>query len=309
MARGLSKAMDEAGIRPSQKSRRVGDYVLEDLIADGPGYQDWSASHTTIEGDYRRIRHYLLTQALSEKDRDQLRRAAQREYRILQTLDHPGILRCLEYKEHDHGPALVFRYDPKAVRLDHFLAEKKEELTIDTRLDLIKQIADAVRYAHGKRVIHRALSPQSILVVDPDSETPKVKIFNWQIGVRQSASTSAITTHADNLVEGNARVYMAPESLQAERNVTEAADVFSLGAIAYHLFSGQPPAENLVELGKRLREQKGLRISATLDGTGPKLEELIHGSTHPDVLTRDGSVEEFLVRLDDLVEETNHPGA
>jgi hypothetical protein len=52
VARSLAKAIDEAGIRPSQKSRRIGDYVLGDLIADGPGYQDRLAEHVSIKNDF-----------------------------------------------------------------------------------------------------------------------------------------------------------------------------------------------------------------------------------------------------------------
>jgi hypothetical protein len=40
VAKAIARAMEQAGIRPSQRSRRVGDCILGDLIADGPGYQD-----------------------------------------------------------------------------------------------------------------------------------------------------------------------------------------------------------------------------------------------------------------------------
>jgi serine/threonine protein kinase len=56
-----------------------------------------------------------------------------------------------------------------------------------------------------------------------------------------------------------------------------------------------------------LREQKGLSISSVLDGAGKKLEELIQWSTHPDVLTRIGSVEDFLTLLDDVEDELTAP--
>ena len=56
------------------------------------------------------------------------RRAAAREFQIIQTLDHPGILPVLDYKEHENGPALLFRYlDPHAVRFDHYLATHGHE--------------------------------------------------------------------------------------------------------------------------------------------------------------------------------------
>ena len=89
--------------------------------------------------------------------------------------------------------------------------------------------------------------------------------------------------------------------------MTEASDVFSLGAIAFHLFASRPPASNPTELARILRDQKGLSISSVLDGAGPKLEELIQWSTHPDVLTRIGSVEDFLTLLDEVEDELTAP--
>lgn len=100
---------------------------------------------------------------------------------------------------------------------------------------------------------------------------------------------------------------MSPEALSDSRKVTEASDVFSLGAIAFHLFANRPPVSNSTELAKILRDQKGLSISSVLDGTGPKLEELIQWSTHPDVLTRIGSVEDFLTLLADVEDELTAP--
>ncbi len=308
VAKALSRAMEQAGIRPSQRARRVGDYVLGDLIADGAGYQDWLAKHTSFDDVCCRVRQYTVAQASSEEDRQRLRRAAAREFQIIQTLDHPGILPVLDYKEHENGPALFFRYlDPHAVRFDQYLATSTHKLTADQRLDLLRQVADAIRYAHRKRVIHRALSPQSILAADATSPTPRLQIYNWQVGVRESASTSGRATVVDDLVESQALVYMSPEAMADDRKVTEASDVFSLGAIAFHLFASRPPASSPTDLARVLREQKGLSISSVLDGAGPKLEELIQWSTHPDVLTRIGSVEDFLTLLDEVEDELTTP--
>jgi serine/threonine protein kinase len=308
VAKALSRAMEQAGIRPSQRSRRVGDYVLGDLIADGPGYQDRLAKHASFEDVFCRVRQYTVAQASSEEDRQRLKRAAAREFQIIQSLGHPGILPVLDYKEHELGPALLFRYlDPNAVRFDHYLATHCQTLTTDQRLGLLRQIADAIRYAHRRRVIHRALGPQSILVTDADATIPTLQVYNWQVGVRDTGSTSARVTNVEDLVEAQSLVYMSPEAISDPRKVTEASDVFSLGAIAFHLFASRPPAGNLTELARVLRDNKGLTLSSVVDGVGPKLEELIQWSTHPDVLTRIGSVEDFLTLLDDVEDELTAP--
>ena len=309
VAKGLSRAIEQAGVRPSQRSRRMGDYILGDLIFDGPGYQDRLAKHPSFENVFCRVRQYTVAQAASEEDRQRLKRAAAREFQIIRTLDHTNILPVLDYKEHELGPALLFQCrDPSAVRFDHYLATHGHKLDTGQRLDLLRHIADAIRYAHRKRVIHRSLGPQSILVSsDASSSLPRLEVYNWQVGVRESASTSGRVTNVEDLVEAQSLVYMSPEALSDSRKVTEASDVFSLGAIAFHLFANRPPAGNPTELARILRDQKGLSISSVLDGAGPKLEELIQWSTHPDVLTRIGSVDDFLTLLSDVEDELTAP--
>lgn len=308
VAKALSRAMEQAGIRPSQRFRRVGDYVLGELLADGLGYQDRLAKHASFDDVFCRVRQYTVAQATTEEDRQRLTRGAAREFQILQNPGHAGILPVLDYKEHELGPALLFRYlDPKAVRFDHYLATQCPQLTAKQRVNPLRQIADAIRHAHRKRVIHRALGPQSILVTEADAKTPVLQVYNWQVGVRETGWTSARVTNVSDWVEVQSLVYMSPEAIADPRKVTEASDVFSLGAIAFHLFAGRPPAPNASELARLLRDNKGLSLSAVVDGIGPKLEELIQWSTHPDVLTRIGSVEDFLTMLDDVEDELATP--
>lgn len=308
IARALSQAMEQAGIRPSQKARRVGDYILGDLIDDGKGYQDRLAEHASMEGVYCRVRQYLLEQASSEEERQRLKRAAQREFKILQELDHSGILTVRDYREHEYGPAILFHYEPKAVRLDQYLKVNGERLTFDQKTRLLERIADSLRYAHQKKVVHRALGPQCVLVMDPEAADPEVKLFNWQLALREASSHSyAATRSVHDMVEAQTAVYMAPEAFHNPEAVSEASDIFSLGAIAYLLFSGKPPAADVGELSDKLREQKGLRLSSAVDGAGKELEELIQWSTHPDVLSRIGSVDDFLDLFQRVIEEYTAP--
>ena len=304
----LVRALEQVGIRPSQKARRVGDYTLKQLLDEGPGvYQDRLAEHTALPGVFRRVRQYLVGQATGEAERERMRRAAAREFRILQSFDHPGILDALDYKDHEYGPALLFAYEPGAMRLDHFLANRGAKLTPGTRLELVRQVADAVRYSHSKRVVHRALAPQSVLVMDPDSPVPRLKVFNWQVGVREAEAASTATVHVRELVDRMATTYMAPEALLDPKGATESADVFSLGAIAYHVFSGRPPGESPAEVARMLAEHGGLKISAVLDGAGPRLEELILRGTDPDVDLRIETAADFLRGLDDVEDELTEP--
>ena len=313
MAKALTRAMQEAGIRPSQLARRVGDYRLGELLFEGPNYQDWTATHTAIEGESARVRMYGVSHGASDDERATLRRAARREYRILSDVRHDGILAAKAYTEHALGPALVFGHRAGSQRLDHWLAERAARLDVDTRVDLLRQIADAVRYAHEKHLIHRALSPQSILVLDPEAPLPRVQVFNWQTGARQAPDTGTAgpvtsgATRLDALVEDQTWVYMAPEAVTERGSAGEQLDVFSLGAIAYHLFAGRPPASNLFEMTERLRREQGLQLSSVLDGAGEQLQLLVQHATYPEVTARLESVREFLDELERFEDELTRP--
>jgi serine/threonine protein kinase len=312
MAKVISQAMEQAGIRPSQRHRKVSDYVLEELVGEGPGYQDWQAVHATVAESKRRVRLYLVRSGATAEERKMIERAARREYLLLDMLQHPGILRVHGFTEHELGPALIFEHDPLSVRLDHCLAQEQDKLSIAARLDLVRQIAEVIRYAHDKKIVHRALCPQSILVTGVGSDRPRIKVFNWQVGYREGTSSSGVsrvvsaTSHGDWLVEESNTAYMAPEAL-SDDHLGEHLDVFSLGAIAYHIFSGVAPASSGLELSNKLRETKGLQISSVLNGAGEALQFLIQYSTHPEVPNRIDTVVDFLSELDEVEHDLTSP--
>ena len=250
-AKLVARAIDQAGIRQSNRQRRVSDYLLEQQIDEGRGFQDWQGSHVQLPGTKRRIRIYPVRTDASEEVRRTHERAAIREFQLIENLQSPGILRAVQYTGHELGPAVIFEHDPAAIRLDHFLQERDRELALSTRLDLVRQLAEVMQYAHKKRVVHRALSPRSILVLDAASAKPRLKVFNWQAGYRTAADTPGgsgtssgaavtATSHVGMLVDDPTTAYMAPDVLVAGDSLGEHLDVFSLGAVAYTSSPGNP---------------------------------------------------------------------
>jgi serine/threonine protein kinase len=320
-ARVLARAMAEAGIRPSNKHRKVADYQLGALLSEGGAYQDWEGTHTAMEAVRRRIRIYTVAAAATADARKSLVRQAQREFQILEGIDHPGIVKVKDYQDSELGPALIFDHDPRAIRLDFLLREggqqRGQQLNVDQRLQIVRDLAETLKHAHQKRLYHRALCPQSILVQDVAGATPRPRIMNWQTGTREGTQgsdsvdparrTVGGTMHVEEYVEDPGLVYLAPETSQSEAQHGPSLDVFSLGAISYHVFSGRPPASSVLDLAEKLRIGQGLRLSDVLDGCGKQLQDLIQYSTHPDVMGRYGSIDEFLQDLDKVVDELTTP--
>ena len=259
LSKALGRAMDHAGIRPSHRQRRVGDYELERLIwqkEDGEDvvYQDWEAHHVSFRRSKRRVRVYPVALQSSDLARAARRRAAEREYQLLDGVVHPGILRVEQFTEHERGPALVFEHDASAERLDLYLQRRGKEIDLDTRLLLLRQVAETLHFAHSHRLYHRALSPQTILVIDPDSGNPKIKIFDWQTAKREdSVRTGTRLTLEETVQPGlsgdkQSVVYLAPEITTTGGFDIDRLDIFSLGTIAYFIVSGVPPAGSVEEL-------------------------------------------------------------
>ena len=302
-ARAIARGLAEAGIRPSNKHRQVGDYQLIKLIAEGEGFQDWQSQHVSMASIQRRVRIYTVAHASSPEARATRVRQARREFEVLEGISHPNILKVNDYKETEMGPALVFDHDPKAQRLDHLLRDRGTQLTVTQRLQLVRDIAETLKFAHSRRLYHRALGPQSIMVHTADGGALTPRLMNWQTASREAGNPDTVhrttgTRHVEDYVEDPGLVYLAPETTRADATHGPSLDVFSLGAIAYHVFSGQAPAGSVLELAEKLRLGQGLRLSDVSDGCGMRLQELIQYATCPDVMARYDVVQGF---RDDLV--------
>jgi serine/threonine protein kinase len=314
MAKAVSRAIGEIGIKPAHRSRRVGDYELQGIIDEGPGYQDFLGKHVALKDTFRRIRIYLVQGETNPEKRIMVQRAAEREFRLLQTLEHRGVLRAMEFTNHELGPAIIFQHAPTAMRLDHYLIQRKEQVTDDLRLSLMRQIAETISFAHSKHVVHRNLSPRAVLVVHPDSANPQTVLMNWQLGYRQASSGGTLVTqqvtatiHVDKLAEETSKVFMAPEAFVDLDVLGEHHDIFSLGAVCYQLFTGQAPAESPLALAEKLRVHRGLRVSAVLNGAPESLDQLVQYSTDPDVSNRLDTAAEFTEGLNRVEDDLTTP--
>jgi len=144
-------------------------------------------------------------------------------------LDHPGIVPIYEIGEHDgqHYFSMGFVEGTS-------LAAKVADgpLPPNEAAELVRQVAQAVQYAHERGVIHRDLKPANVLL---DSQgQPKVTDF----GLAKKLKADSGLTHTGQVM--GTPSYMPPEQAEG-RNVGTSADVYALGAIVYCLLTGRPP--------------------------------------------------------------------
>lgn len=300
--RRVQGLLAKVGIQRTRRSLTVGNWEIEPRPFDsGPTWGDHHATRSDIPGQhYRRIRIYLYQRQTDAESRESVKNAAYREYLATREISHPGLLAPSEVLEHEMGPALLIDQQRTALRLDHWLAENGPSLTLTDRVGLIRQLAEAVAYAHERRLVHRALSPRAVIV----ESGPRLRVGEWQVAERGRSSTNTAhrvlaTSHAGNHVEASASGYLAPEFTNGADG-TVSIDVFGLGAIAYLVLTGKPPATGRMPLLERLAAQDGLRPSTDVPDLPDDLDQLIALATSPKVPARPADAEEFLELLADV---------
>lgn len=310
LATALARYLDRAGVCRARSARRINGYKLGDRLADGPLYQDFVATHPALKLT-RRVRLYPNPHGAAQELRTTIRRAAEREFRALENITHPSLLKPTEFVDSEFGPSLLYDFDPTSLRLDYFIRRRQDTLSLETRVHLVRQIAEALAFAHEHRRLHRSLSPQCVLVRDVDSDRPSIQLMNWQLAAYVGEPGTSIpsvlgpTQHVSQLVEDAQVVYLAPEA-NRPGELTEAADVFSLGAVAYFVLTGQPPAATALDLAEKLR-RGGLLLSDAIDAPAVMLSEVVRDATAGAIANRLDGVDDVLAGLDLWEEQVTTP--
>lgn len=129
---------------------------------------------------------------------------------------------------------LVMEYVAGEVLAD-WMKKQTAPLTTDQILVLIRQIAEALDYAHGQNVMHRSINPRNIMICGG-----MVKVLNFGVAIPLPDSDECSTT--DSCMSPRTASYMAPEQLSG--NAQDAvADQYSLGVMTYELLAGHHPFE------------------------------------------------------------------
>src|SRR5690606_28185649 len=147
---------------------------------------------------------------------------------------------------------------------------------------------------------------------DPDRPRPGLVVTDWQTGGRLAGSqqVTRLTSTGDQaglelFFDDEVRLYQAPELVLTDQPGMK-QDVFSLGAIAYRIFAGRPPAATAEELVAAVHDS-GLNLAAVADGLPEELVNLVYDATRGDPAQRPASVAKFRDGLERVWEELTAP--
>lgn len=305
--RNAHKLLLKVGIKHSVAEEKVGAWRLSFPPYEvGPTWQDHNAWREDLDNDYRRVRIYPYERdrdKVAKKARESTKRAAQREYEAVIGLDHPGLLCPQDFVDHQTGAALVIPQAEHARRLDHYLNEYGPQLDLKTRVGMIRQLAEAVRYAHEHRLVHRALAPRAVIVEPTDGHwlRPHLRVGEWQVAARGLAGSDERKVEATSQIgrhlPPDSEVYLAPEA-ENQADGAMSVDVFGLGSISYLVLTGHAPASDRIQLRTRLQTEQCLRPSSVINGLLDELDELVASATRANVLDRTTDADEFFVYLE-----------
>jgi len=208
-----------------------GRYFIERSLGQGGMGQVHLAKDLQLHS-----RAVVVKLLLEETCRDEyILKKFRQEMEALSRIHHPGVIGIIDSGELADGkPFIVMEY-VDGVNLRSVL--KPEGMNLERAAGIIKQMGRALSAAHDKGIFHRDLKPENIMLQDLGHDEELVKIIDFGIAkIKQSVIAPSTATTATAGTIG----YMAPEQLCA-KPVAAAADVYSLGVIAYEMVAGRRP--------------------------------------------------------------------
>ncbi len=187
---------------------------------------------------------------------EQFRRRFMREAEIVSGLEHPNIVRVLDYGH--EGDAYYIVMELLSGPDLNFLLKEEKRFSLEKTVELLSGIASALDYAHQNGLIHRDVKPSNVML---DAPTNRVLLTDFGIAKISDAHTKITNTGMLGTFD-----YIAPEQIQASAEVDGRADVYALGVMTYQMLTGRLPFE---------RPNTGALLLAHLNSPPPDARELL----------------------------------
>ncbi len=206
-------------------------------------------------------------------------------------LNHNNIVQAVDVGEAGGYHYFVMEYVEGKTLYDDIVAGKI--VSEQEALDIIIQMAHALRHAHSVGLIHRDVKPKNIMI----NKEGVVKLADMGLA-RETTDIEAAKTEKGKAY--GTPYYIAPEQIRGEIDIDERADIYGLGATFYHLVTGRVPfmADDPVEVMKRhLRDElvPPDHINTSLSAGVSEVIEVMMAKKKED---RYSSAEELLVDLE-----------
>lgn len=221
----------------SRVGKRLGNYYLTHLLGSGGFSQVYLGEHIYLK---RFVAIKVLSTQVSSKDEQ----AFLQEGRIIASLEHPNILRVLDFGIDAHVSYLVMEYAPNGtLRRRH---PKGSLLPIHTMLPYVQQISAALQYAHDRRLIHCDVKPENMLI----GGNGHILLADFGISTILSNTTAKTLQSIVGTIG-----YMAPE--QFDGRIERASDQYALAVVVYEWLCGKKPFQGFTMIDTAMQHLLG----------------------------------------------------
>ena len=237
--------------------RSLGRYHIIELLGEG----GMSAVYRAFDTGLERVVAIKVIKIERSYDAAFIKRF-EREAKTLAHLEHPYILKVLDYGEEDGRPFLVMPYEPGGTLKDRLGVP----IPYQEAARLILPIARALEYAHSEGLAHRDIKPANILL----SKTGEPILADFGIvKILEAGGVSQLTDTGQGI---GTPEYMAPEQWLGEADVS--SDIYSLGVVLFEMFSGRRPfiADSPAKLFLKHRNDPLPELSEFLQNAPQELE-------------------------------------
>jgi eukaryotic-like serine/threonine-protein kinase len=229
----------------------------------------------------------------------------EQEAQTVAKLVHPHIVAAYDFGRHVGRLYFAMEY-VEGEDAEHY-ASREHPLSERVTWGLIRQAAAGLAHASELGIVHRDIKPANLLLVTPPkgyplpAGMPMVKIADFGLAFLATNADERTKLTAEQTTLGSPH-YMAPEQLDASKSVDLRADIYALGATAYHLLAGHPPFNNQTLpqiIAKKLSNERPVLPTTRCDVSAEGLA-LLHAMLARDPVERIGGYAELLARLDAL---------
>lgn len=298
LAKALANGISMAGVGAGEDLLRIKNAKASRVNKEGY----LTIAHTALQSQYEDIRliglgrHSYVVSALPRSGEPRVaikflgpkayldakgRRRFEREVEMLARLDHPNILRVLEY-HFEEPPFMVTEFFGGA-DLRRLLEQGRSFFPIETaRIGI--SLCEALAHAHQLEIIHRNVQPANVLM----NYDNQIKLIDF--GMARLGATADVSSYG--MVLGD-WAYLSPEQFGGDTRPAAEQDVFGVGATLYHLATGRPPYSR----GKGLLREKAPPAKDVAKSLPRALGEALDISLADDPVDRFATIAEMLAVL------------
>lgn len=203
--------------------------------------------------------------------REEYRYRLLREIKLLDELqDCPNIIRLINHGNDPDKQKLWYLMPFAKHNLHDYIRKNNGILTQTDRYEIVEQIISAIKYAHERKILHRDISPNNVLVFFREGK-PIIKVSDFGLG----KDTESLSYYTGSSASGYGQIlYVSPEQRVHLKDATAKSDIYSLGKLAYFVFTGKDP-DNIKPF-----ELSSLVAKATEENPEDRFNDIVEFETH-----------------------------